>query len=121
MSDKDKKLAQLHILQKQHTTGRIINDSRDRLKKIAMKKFRTCFICAIVEFEKMFGNELWGHELRDDTVTEIQKANRTKWDKVRKQILDKGNTQSRALCLEIDLHKVEFEGYHIDFGGISNG
>lgn len=120
MSKKEQELAELKLKLKKEHQGRIIKDSRDRLKKISCKKFRTCFIFALVEFENTFGFDLWGHNLPEDKITPEQKANRIRWDQVRKNILDKGNTQSRALGMEIDLHHVEFKGYRMNFGGISN-
>ncbi len=121
MSQKEQELAELKRIQKQSHRGRIAHDSQNRLKKIANKKFRTCFISAIAEFENTFGFELWGHNLPDDEITSEQMANRIRWNQVRKSILDKGNAQSRALGMEIDLHRVEFEGYRIAFGGTTDG
>ncbi len=121
MSKKEEELAAMRQRQKEAQRGRIAKDSQIRLKKIAHKKFRTCFIFALAEFEQTFGIELWGHGLSEDLLTPQQIVNRIRWDKVRKRILDKGNTQSRALGMEIDLHRVEFEGYRMDFGGKPDG
>lgn len=121
MSQKEEELAALRRRYKEINKGRIAKDSRDRLKKIANKKFRTCFIAALAEFENTFGLELWGHNLPEEELTSEQKANKIRWEQVRKNILDKGNTQARALGMEIDLHKVEFEGYRMDFGGKNDG
>lgn len=121
MSRKEEELAALRRRQKEAHRGRIAQDSRDRLKRIANKKFKTCFIYALAEFENTFGSEVWGHNLPEEKLTPKQRANRTSWEQVRKNILDKGNTQARALGMEIDLHKVEFEGYQMDFGEMTNG
>lgn len=121
MSRKEEELAALRRMQKEAYRGRIAKDSQNRLKKIAHKKFRTCFISALSEFENTFGLDLWGHNLPEDKITQKQKANRIRWDQVRKNILDKGNAQSRALGMEIDLHRVEFEGYKMNFGGKNDG
>jgi len=121
MSQKEEELSVLRRQQQELHRGRIAEDSRNRLKKIAYKKFRTCFISALVEFENTFGFELWGHNLPEDQLTPEQKTNRIRWEQIRKNILDKGNTQSRALGMEIDLHRVEFEGYRMNFGGMNNG
>lgn len=121
MFRKEEELAALRRTQKEAQRGRIAKDSQERLKKISHKKFRTCFISALAEFENTFGFDLWGHNLPEDQITKEQKANRILWDQVRKNILDKGNAQSRALGMEIDLHRVEFEGYHMDFGGKTDG
>ena len=121
MSEKEKELAALRRIQKDFRSGRIAQDSRARLKKIAQKKFRTCFISALSEFESKFGILLWGHDLSEEKMTPEQIANRVIWEQIRKNILDKGNAQSRALGMEIDLHHVEFQGYHMQFGGKSDG
>lgn len=120
MSYKEEELAKLRRAQKEAHRGRIARDSRNRLKRIAHKKFRTCFIFALAEFENTFGFELWGHNSPENEITHEKKDNRMRWDKVRKNILDKGNAQSRALGMEIDLHRVEFKGYRIDFGGTTD-
>ncbi len=117
MSGKQQELADLRKSQNRSRASRIVQDSKDRLKQIADKKFRTCFISALSEFENIFGTELWGHGLSEKDVTREQEVNKARWEHVRRKILDKGNAQSRALGKEIDLHRVEFEGYRMDFGG----
>ncbi len=117
MSNKEIELAQLRQQHQVNHIGRISSDSKKRLQRIAAKKFRTCFIAALAEFEKVFGMTLWGHQLPEDELTSTQKANSLRWELVRKTILDKGNAQLRALEAEIDLHKVDFEGYSIQFTG----
>lgn len=121
MSDKEKELLLLRQGENDKRQKRISQLANDRLKKISHIKFRTCFVSALAEFENTFGFELWGHNLPDDKITKEQKANKILWDKVRKNILDKGNAQSRALGMEIDLHKIEFQGYRINLGEIGNG
>jgi len=117
MSSKEQELAALRKEQRKSSDGRIADDSKERLKRIAAKKFRTCFIAALAEFENVFGMEVWGHQMPEDELTPKQKANRDRWDQVRKNILDKGNAQLRALGMEIDLHQVDFEGYRMTFKG----
>lgn len=94
---------------------------KNRLKKIATKKFRTCFISAISQFESAFGVKLWGHGLDEKDCTADQLAQREVWELVRKKILDSGNTQARGLCSEIDLHDISFEGYKLQIKRKSNG
>lgn len=120
MSEKERELATIRHEQTELRKSRIVNDSKDRLKKISNKKFNTCFIFALSEFERTFGLELWGHDLPEEKLTDDHKANRILWDLVRKKILDKGNTQSRALGMEIDLHNIEFVGYRIQLKGASD-
>lgn len=121
MSLKEEELANLRRSAREYGRMRMAKNSSNHLKKIANKKFKTCFIAALVEFEAVFGLAIWGHGLSEDKLTEWQKTNRKSWEQVRKKILDKGNTQSRALSMEIDLYRVEFEGYKINLGEITNG
>lgn len=121
MSQKEEELAKLRKRQKNAQQGRISQDSKNRLKIIANRKFRTCFINALAEFESAFGPEIWGHNLPNDRLTLEQQANKIRWAQVRKKILDNGNAQARALGMEIDLHRVEFEGYWMNFGGVTSG
>lgn len=119
MSEKEKELAALKQEQIKLHADRIADDSKVRLKGISRTKFNTCFIYALDQFEKTFGL-LWGHGLPEDKLSDDHKANRILWDLVRKKILDKGNTQARALGMEIDLHSVRFTGYQMQLKGDSN-
>jgi len=121
MSSKEEELAALNRSQRSVHKERVDQDSRNRLKRISQRKFRTCFIAALSEFENTFGQELWGHNLPEDVLSPEQIANRKRWEQIRKNILDKGNAQSRALGMEIDLHQISFRGYSISFGGESDG
>lgn len=121
MSRKEEELSNLRRTAKEYGRRRVAENSRNRFKKIANKKFRTCFIAALAEFEAAFGIIIWGQGLHENELTKDQRVNRIKWEQVRKNILDKGNTQSRALGMEIDLHKIEFEGYRINLGETTNG
>lgn len=117
MTDKETQLSQIRQKQKEQSQGRIQKDSSDRFKKIIRKKLTTCFIFSLSEFENVFGQEVWGHGLPEEGLTIKQKANKKRWEQVRKNILNKGNTQARALEAETDLHSVEFQGYWTTFGG----
>lgn len=100
----------------------IQRESLERLKRIAQRKFRTCFIFPIAEFETVFGLSLWGHGLPEDQLTDEQRANRSRWEQVRTAILNNGNTQARALQAELDLHAVQFKGYSVNLrAGESHG
>ena len=121
MSRKEEELARLRRDNANSNRGRIAQDCRDRLKRIAEKKFRTCFIAALSEFEMSFGPIVWGQGSAEDELTQEQLDNRALWKQVRKNILDKGNAQSRALGMEIDLHRVEFEGYRMNLKGNTDG
>lgn len=87
--------------------------NRDRFKNICKKKFQTCFIFPLAEFENVFGEKLIGSGLREDELTEEQKFNRVMWNQLRKNILDKGNGQLRAFLSEIELYSIEYVGYKL--------
>jgi len=119
--DKQQELLKLHKLQKKKSQQKLLDDSQERLKALSSKKFKTCFVFAIVEFEKVFGLELWGHDLPDDKLSDLQRVNRDRWQQVRTSILNKGNTQSRAMVAEMNLHEIKYIGYKMDLiGGKDN-
>ena len=121
MSNNEAKLLAVQKAQKQQSKSRVLDDSKLRLKALSAKKFKTCFVFAIAEFEKVFGLDLWGHGLPDDKLTDIQRANKERWQNVRTNILNKGNTQARAMEAEFDLHEIKFVGYQMDLiGGKDN-
>jgi hypothetical protein len=91
--------------------------NKERFKNICRKKFQTCFIFPIAEFEETFGKELWGNGLQDSELTEKQKLNKLKWDRLRKNVLDKGNGQLRAFLSEIELYNIIYQGYKTNFIG----
>ncbi len=115
--DKSTDLLKMRSKSKEDRANRIKSDSKDRLKDIVEKKFKTCFIFSLAEFENAFGEKLWGHDLPENELTKDQLKNKEKWLKLRKEILNKGNTQRRAVISEIDLHDIEFRGYRMNLAG----
>jgi hypothetical protein len=111
----DDKIYEINQEEKRERRAKVLESMKTRFKKIAKKKFTTCFIFAISEFEKVWGQELWGHGLPEDQLTDKQKANRERWGQVRRDILDKGNSQLRGFESEIDVHDLEFKGYSMTF------
>lgn len=114
------KVQELHNLrnaQRQTFQKKVLQDSLTRLQYLSTKKFKTCFVYALAEFENVFGLELWGHGLPKDQLTVLQRANRDRWQQVRTNILNKGNTQSRAMTAEMALHEIRFKGYQMDLIG----
>lgn len=118
---KEKEIFDIRKKLKKESINKRNDNTKLRLKRICEKKFRTCFIAALAEFEKVFGLELWGHGLPCQELTPIQIANKIRWEQTRQAILNKGNTQSRAVSSEIDLHEIKFLGYKMEFGGFENG
>jgi hypothetical protein len=117
MSDRERRLDDLRKGQKHAREQKSMDDALKRLQAISKSKFQTCFIFALAEFETVFGLELWGHGLRDEDLTPMQRANRGRWEKVRTDILNKGNAQLRAMETELGLHEIRFVGYQMDLGG----
>ena len=91
--------------------------NKDRFKNICKKKFQTCFIFPLAEFENTFGEEFLGMGLPEEALTEEQILNKIKWNQLRKNILDKGNSQLRAFLSEIELYDINYVGYTCTFNG----
>jgi hypothetical protein len=82
-------------------------------KELLRKRFQTTMIGAIFEFEKAFGY-LWGQNKNPDFLTEIEDDFRYRWENVRNQILNNGNSQLRK-CL-VDLENINGDNkYHYKF------
>ena len=86
-------------------------DSKERLSKILKKKVETTMIGAISSLEDHF-SFLW-----DAKGLEMTEENRFMFDlfqKVRSEILDKGNSQSRNVDAELGQYEVRWMKYSID-------
>ncbi len=81
--------------------------SSERLQRSLEKKCRTTFIGAISSMEKEFG-PLWGHGTPVTELTEEQAFYRERWERLRKEILDKGNAELRAVRNEVADYDVEW-------------
>jgi len=98
-------------------------NSKKRLMANITKKFKTTMIGALAQFEKEFGY-LWG--MKNTDLTEEQKKFFIKWQAVRTEILNNGNSQLRACLEEISQYTMKWDRYHTDFiikrdtGGIDN-
>jgi len=92
--------------------------SRDRLTKIIDTKMRTVMIGALATIEENMGF-LWRHGEKCKLTPEEEDMKRT-FDKMRKEILDKGNTQSRNLHTEIEQYNVEWLRYNLSLPIISD-
>jgi hypothetical protein len=86
------------------------NDSKERLSKILKKKVETTMIGALSSIEEHFGF-LWGASgapVSNQNLTEEQKIMYEAYQKVRSEILDKGNTQSRNIDAELNQYEVNW-------------
>ena len=85
-------------------------DSRDRLSKILKKKIETTMIGALSSIEEHLGF-LW--DAKDGQLTEDQVYMKDLYQKVRSEILDKGNTQARNVDAELSQYDVKWLKYTI--------
>ena len=86
-------------------------DSKDRLSKILKKKVQTTMIGAISSIEDHFAF-MWTAE--DSEMTTEMKFMYETFQKVRSEILDKGNTQSRNMDAELNQYEVKWMRYAMD-------
>lgn len=86
-------------------------DSKDRLSKILRKKIQTTMIGALSSLEENFGF-LWDSE-NTNLSEEQKKGFKALYDKVRSEILDKGNNQARNIDAELSQYEVEWLRYSI--------
>jgi hypothetical protein len=93
---------------------RVKSYSKKRLLENITKKFKTSMIGAVASCEEGFG-ELWGHGKGKDELTEEEFNFRERWEEIRTQILNKGNSQLRGALDEIAQHTVNKEKYNVDF------
>ena len=85
-------------------------DSKDRLSKILKKKIQTTMIGALSSIEDNF-SFLW--ETSDGKLTKDQQIIKDVFQKVRSEILDKGNNQARNIDAELAQYDVEWLRYSI--------
>lgn len=88
--------------------------SKKRLVNTVKKKIQTTMIGAVAACEQYFG-ELWGHGKSPEELNEGEIFWRDRWEELRNEILNKGNTQLRAALEEISLYTLDFNKYRADF------
>lgn len=90
--------------------------SKDRLSKILKKKVETTMIGALSSVEEHFGF-LWATE---GEMTQEQQMMYDTYQKVRSDILDKGNAQARNIDAELSQYDVKWLKYSITMPVKSN-
>ena len=88
---------------KKKREGKYKCESRDRLAKILKKKVETTMIGALSSVEENF-SFLW--EVDKDEMTPEQHMMHELYQKVRSEILDKGNAQARNVDAELSQYEV---------------
>lgn len=83
--------------------------AQEKLRSQLDKSIRTTMIGAVASVEKHFGY-LWGHD--SDELTENQQEFKELFDKLRTEILDKGNAQIRGLVPIINDFQISKKTYH---------
>lgn len=81
--------------------------SKDRLRKICSTKIRTTMIGALDIIEKYL-SEHW--ESNSEGANELKQI----YEKIRQEILDKGNTQIRNLETEFEQYDIEWLRYTLE-------
>lgn len=85
-------------------------ESKERLSKILKKKIQTTMIGALSSIEENF-SFLW--DAPDGKLTKDQQIIKDVYQKVRSEILDKGNNQARNIDAELAQYDVEWLRYSI--------
>jgi transcription termination factor Rho len=87
------------------------NDSKVRLSKILKKKVETTMVGALSSVEEHF-SFLWTSD--NNELTPEQKIMFDTFQKVRSEILDKGNTQARNIDAELNQYDVKWLRYSMN-------
>lgn len=85
-------------------------ESKERLSKVLKKKIETTMIGALSTIEQHFGF-LWNVD--DGQLTKEQLEMKALYNKVRSEILDKGNNQARNIDAELSNYNIEWLRYSI--------
>ena len=85
---------------------------KDRLQQAVIKAIKTTMVGAVASIEEKFGS-LWGQDKKSG-LTETEQKFLTLFMELRKEILDKGNTQIRNCKQILDGHNVDFVGFHLN-------
>ena len=87
------------------------SDSKDILSKILKKKIQTTMIGALSTLEENF-SFLWTNE-SGEPLSKDQEIMKNLYNKVRSEILDRGNNQARNIDAELAQYEVEWTRYQM--------
>lgn len=104
-------LIRKHSEYKQTREEKYKYDSKDRLSKILKKKVETTMIGALSSLEEHLGF-LWTNE--SGGLTQEQKVMLDIYQKVRSEILDKGNSQARNIDSELSQYDIKWLKYSVN-------
>lgn len=88
-----------------------LDSSRERLKVILEKKIKTTMVGDLSTLEKYFGF-LWGHN-EDRPLNEEELHMKELFERARKEILDRGNSQIKNMQTEVDQYDVKWNRYQL--------
>lgn len=86
-------------------------ESKDKLAKILKKKIQTTMIGSLSTIEENFGF-LWTNE-DGAPLTKDQEMMKNIYNKIRSEILDRGNNQARNIDAELSQYEIECIKYQI--------
>jgi|SRR5210317_554374 len=109
MEESYNNLIRQHVQYKKIKEDKYTSDSKDRLAKILKKKVETTMIGALSSIESHFGF-LWEVE-KGETLTAEKKIMYEIYQKVREEVLNKGNTQARNVDAELSQYNVSWLKY----------
>lgn len=89
-------------------------------KLILTKRFQTTMIGALFEFEKTFGY-LWGQHKDENDLTNMELDFLDRWDSVRNQILNNGNSQLRKAISDLDKSRGDTKYNYVLYNKNKNG
>ncbi len=91
--------------------NRKLEADKDKLQQLVIKAIKTTMVGAVATIEEKMGS-LWGQS-GSGTLTENQQRLLDIFMEVRKEILDKGNSQIRNIKQLLDGYTVEFSGFQL--------
>lgn len=97
---------------KQEKQNEIKHKAKQRLVRAITKKFQTCFIGSVDSVEHHFG-VLWGKDQKE-TKTSFQLKVAKRWQELRTEMLDKGNSQLRAMLKELEEYDIDWIGHNLE-------
>lgn len=111
----EEQLARVYAGRKSEAAGsaaRYRDASRQRLRRIMVRKTTTSFIGAVAAFEKHFGH-LWGHGKHLSLLSADEAAWRMLWEACRNDVLNNGNNQVRAVESEVAQYEVTWNRHSV--------
>lgn len=114
MFDKFEAAQRMSDLSKQRRQEEYLRKSHNALKNLIKRRLTTTFIGGLDSIEQRLGY-LWGQHKPFDELNDREKVFYQLWKQLRKEILDKGNLQTKLALREVDLFEVELLDYEVNY------